>query len=384
LVPAEVSNIVSSILSDRRNGKLAKRRQAERRINSMTFEIATLLAEDGIALGAMYALMALGFVLVFSVTRVIFVPFGDLVAFAGLTLASLQRLQTPGTVWLIATLSAVAFLMESWRLAQIHRIRAVPRAALTWICAPMAPVLITLAMREMPLPKVFEIALTIALIVPLGPLLYRIVFEPMANASVLTLLMVSVALHFTVSGLALLYFGPEGLRSKTYVTGSAVIAGLSLSYQLVMVLVVTGLLSLLMLVFFSMTFTGKALRATASHRDGARLVGIRPAKAGATAFLLASAIAGVVGILISPIATIYYDTGLIVGLKGFVGAVFAGLVSYPLAVVGSLLIGLVESYSSFYWSALKEAIVFAAVIPIVLWRWLYTGGLSNEEPEEDE
>lgn len=104
---------------------------------------------------------------------------------------------------------------------------------------------------------------------------------------------------------------------------------------------------------------------------------------GSAAFILAGVIATVAGILISPTTTIYYDTGLIVGLKGFVGSVVGGFVSYPLSVMGSVIVGLIESISSFYASALKEAIVFAAIIPIVLWRWLLTAQIGDDEHEDE-
>ena len=74
----------------------------------MTPEIALLLAQDGISTGAIYVLVALGIVLIFLVTRVIFVPFGDVVGYAALTLAALQLKRTPGTVWLVLTLAAIA------------------------------------------------------------------------------------------------------------------------------------------------------------------------------------------------------------------------------------------------------------------------------------
>src|SRR5262245_52885805 len=73
----------------------------------MTFEIAVLLVQDAFATGAIYVLMALGIVLIFNVTRVIFVPYGDLVAYSALTLASLEVKHTPGTVWLVLTLAVL-------------------------------------------------------------------------------------------------------------------------------------------------------------------------------------------------------------------------------------------------------------------------------------
>lgn len=82
----------------------------------MTGELALLLAQDGIANGAIYVLVALGIVLVFLVTRVIFVPFGDLVAYASLTLAGLEAGQRPGTVWLVTVLAVIATLLEAGSL----------------------------------------------------------------------------------------------------------------------------------------------------------------------------------------------------------------------------------------------------------------------------
>jgi hypothetical protein len=90
------------------------------------------------------------------------------------------------------------------------------------------------------------------------------------------------------------------------------------------------------------------LRATAVNRVGARLVGIRTELAGSLSFFLAASIGTLSGILIGPITTIYYDTGFLIGLKGFVGAILGGMASYPLAVAGSIFLGLLESYASFF------------------------------------
>jgi branched-chain amino acid transport system permease protein len=349
----------------------------------MNLDIAILLIEDGLASGAIYVMMALGFVLIFNVTRVIFVPFGDLVAYAALTLASFQLQRVPGTVWLVVTLVVLAVAMEIWRLGRSRQWSRLPRALFLWGILPLIPVAITLALGPRELPAYVAMPLTLALILPIGPLLYRIVFQPIANAPVLVLLMVSVALHFAMSGMALLYFGPEGLRTQPFVRGAFTIFGASVPAQLTLIVGAAALFSALLLVFFNFTLRGKALRATAINREGARLVGIRTTSAGAFAFLLASGIATVAGILISPMTTIYYDTGLIVGLKGFVGSVVGGFVSYPLSALGALLIGQIESFSSFYWSALKEAIVFASIIPIVLWRWVYAASHSHDEPDDE-
>ena len=85
------------------------------------------------------------------------------------------------------------------------------------------------------------------------------------------------------------------------------------------------------------------------------------------------------GILISPLTTIYYDSGFLIGLKGFVGAIVGGLVSYPIAAAGALMVGLLESFSSFWWSAFKEVIVFTLIIPVLLWRSLRTVHVDGDD-----
>ena len=111
-------------------------------------------------------------------------------------------------------------------------------------------------------------------------------------------------------------------------------------------------------------------------------MGISATLAGRLTFTLAAAIGAVSGILVAPITTIYYDSWFLIGLKGFVAAIIGGLVSYPLAALGALLVGLLESFSSFWASAFKEVIVFTLIIPVLLWRSLRTHHLEEEEERE--
>jgi branched-chain amino acid transport system permease protein len=96
-------------------------------------------------------------------------------------------------------------------------------------------------------------------------------------------------------------------------------------------------------------------------------------------FTLAAAMGALRGILIAPLTTVYYESGFLVGLKGFVGAIVGGLVSYPVAALGAILVGLLESYSSFWASAFKEVIVFTLIIPVLLWRSLTSKHVEEEE-----
>jgi branched-chain amino acid transport system permease protein len=122
--------------------------------------------------------------------------------------------------------------------------------------------------------------------------------------------------------------------------------------------------------FFERSLYGKALRATAVNRLGARLMGISTDTAGELTFTVAAFIGALSGLLIGPTTTIFYDSGFLIGLKGFVAAVFAGLSSYPQALIGALGVGLLESFGSFWASSFKEVIVFGSILPVLLWRSL--------------
>lgn len=348
----------------------------------MTFEIALWLAQDGIANGAIYVLVALGTVLIFAVTRVIFVPFGDMAAFTALSLAALQLGRLPGTIWLVVTLAGIALLMEAIQYLRQRDLGSLARGAFLYGLLPLVPVGITVLAAGRSLPMALQIPIAIGLVLPIAPLLYRIAFQPMADAPVLVLLIVAVAMHFAVSGLALLFFGPEGFRTQPISNASFEIGGFIVTAQLVLIVAASIVFSALLFLFFEKTIAGKALHATAVNRTGARLVGIRPATTGALAFLLASALAGISGVLVGPVATLYYDSGFLIGLKAFVGAIIGGLISYPLAAIGALFVGLLESYASFWNSALKEVVVFGSLIPVLLWRSLAFLHVEEEEEEE--
>ena len=215
---------------------------------------------------------------------------------------------------------------------------------------------------------------------PLGPYLYRIAFQPLANASVLVLLIAAVGVHLSMTGLGLLFFGAEGLRAEPVSRASFSVGPLTVSGQSIAIYVATIAIMAALYLFIDRTLLGKALRATAINRLGAQLVGIRTALSGSLAFALAAFIGVLSGILIAPITTIYYDTGFIIGLKGFVAAIIAGLVSFPIAVVGALFVGVVESFASFFASNFKEIILFAMLIPVLSWRSLVAP--KSEEQEE--
>ena len=342
----------------------------------MDLQIALMLVQDGIVNGAIYALMALALVLVFSVTRVIFIPQGEFVAYAALAMAALQTGKLPPLLWMLLGMAALCLVVEAVR--QARGLEVDWKSTLFWAVAlPALAALMLLVVK--PQAMWLQVVAVLLLVTPMGPLVYRLAFRPLAHATVLILLIVSVALHLAMVGLGLFFFGAEGSRTEAFSEARWDVGGLTITGQSVVILGVTALLVVAMYFFFERTIVGKALRATAINRVGARLMGIPTALSGDLSFALAALIGAVSGLLIAPVTTIYYDTGFLIGLKGFVAAIVGGLSSYPLALAGALLVGQLESFSSFWASAFKEVIVFTLIIPVLWWRSINTHHVEDEE-----
>jgi branched-chain amino acid transport system permease protein len=345
----------------------------------MDFSIASILLLDGVTNGAIYALLGLATVLVFTVTRVIFIPQGEFVAYGALTLAMLQTGKTPGTVWLLLILSGVAALMElvdRWR----HHgkpLRAL-RSALKTLVFPVIVSLAAIWAAPQMFPLWVQAMLSIAIVTAFGPLVYRVAYQSLEAATPLVLLIVSVGVHFAMTGLGLLFFGAEGFRNPTFWDERFALGPVALSGQTVIIFGVSLALIVLLWLYFERSLRGKALRATAVNRTGARLMGISSHTSGQLTFLMAALIGALSGLLIGPTTTVFYDSGFLIGLKGFVAAVIGGLASYPGALVGALFVGIVEAFGAFWASAFKEVIVFTLILPILLVRSLRSGQ-SDEE-----
>ncbi len=335
----------------------------------MDLTIAAILGLDGLTNGAIYALVALALVLVFSVTRIVFIPQGEFVAFGALTLAALQLGKVPGTVWLLvmlavagSVLDTVQAIRERWAFARFARRQfgaVIVPLLIAWVTRWLAP--------QQP-PLLVQVLVTLALVTAMGPLLYRVAYRALSGASVLTLLIVSVGVHFALTGVGLVFFGAEGWRTPAFWDARFDAGPLSFTGQTLIIFGASIALIAALFLFFERTLTGKALRATSVNRTGARLMGISGDAAGSLSFTMAAFIGALSGLLISPSTTIYYDTGFLIGLKGFVAAVFGGLASFPMALAGAIGVGLIESFGSFWASAFKEVIVFTVILPILLWR----------------
>lgn len=346
----------------------------------MDSSIAAILMLDGVTNGIIYGLIAIALVLVFAVTRILFIPQGEFVVFGTLTLAMLQQGKIPGPVWLLLLLAVCATVTEvsaQLRSGQSSRIGGTVVRNLL-LPAAIAGIVCWAAPHQFPL--LVQVGLTLLLVTALGPLLYSVVYESLADSSVLVLLIVSVGVHLALTGLGLIFFGAEGFRTPEFWELRQAFAAVTVSGQTVVVVLVALALIVALWLLSERTLYGKALRATAVNRLGARLMGISTTLAGKLTFSMVAFIGALSGVLIGPMTTVFYDSGFLIGLKGFVAATIGGLASFPSAAIGALFIGLLESFSSFWASDFKEVIVFMALLPILLWRSFATP--AHDEDEE--
>ena len=345
----------------------------------MDTTILLFLLQDGITNGAIYALLGLALVLVFAVTRVILIPQGEFITFGALTYATLSAGNVPGTAQLALAMGGVAFGFDMIAARKSLHWRQTLRSLAVNLALPLAILGLTMALASRGTPIAVNIALSLAIVATIGLYLYRIAYQPLAHTSVLVLLIASVGVHLALQGFGLVFFGAEGLRGPPVSSAAITIGALRFTGQSLAVYGITIALIVALWLFFGFTLYGKALRATAVNRLGARLVGIRTSLSGQIAFLLASVIGAISGILIVPITTLYYDTGFLIGLKGFVAAIIGGLVSYPLTAVAALVVGTVEAFSSFYASNYKEVIVFTLILPVLVLRSLAAPAVDEEK-----
>ncbi|TAN11128.1 MAG: branched-chain amino acid ABC transporter permease [Burkholderiaceae bacterium] len=327
----------------------------------MTVQTALFLLVSGLTNGAIYALLGLGLVLIYNVTRVINIAQGEFVMLGALTAAGLTGGAAIGGI----DLAIVAAII--WALMEVYRRRA-------WIWAPVAPIVGAVlwwaihALAPFHLPPLAAAIIATAVVAFLGAAIYRIAIQPAARVSELIFLIITTGLLLAIEGLALLFWGPGSFSFPTVKSGEFALGAARVSYQSVFVFGAAMLLLFLIWLFLERSLLGKALRACAMNRRGARLVGISPERAGLMAFAISAALSALAGVLIAPITYATYDMGLFLGLKGFVGAVIGGLSGYGGAVLGGLAVGVLEAYAFYGLSAYGEAIVFALIIVILLFR----------------
>lgn len=333
---------------------------------SQSLDTAAFLLVDGFTNGAVYAQVALCLVLIFTITRVVNIAQGEYVMLGALTLASFVEGEVPGTLYIAAFGLSIWGAAEAWSL----RVRPLAAASLALGFAAAAALLVamTLAVVRLKLGMAAAMAASFVLVSTLGAVVYQLTVRPIATSSTIVLVIVSVGVQMTLQGLGLLLWGSGPHNVPAVATGDVMLGPVAVSYQSLWIVATSALMMIALYAFFEFTILGKALRASAVNRRGAQICGIPVTLAGSMSFFLAAGFSALSGMLVAPLITAHYDMGFNIGLKGFVGSAMGGLVDYPLAIGGVLVVGVLEAFSAYALSAFRDAIVFMLIIPILLWR----------------
>lgn len=269
---------------------------------------------SGITTGALYALVALGIVVVNKATGIINFAQGELFMFTGFI------------AWTLHVQFGVAY-------------------PLTLILAVAAGFM-------------------------LGALTDRIAFQPLKNVDVVSLVLATVGIAFVLRGLARVIWGGKGdyLTFPPITSPEPIMIGeLMMIPQQLAVLAGAVLIMLLFWVFFRFTRAGKMMQATADNAKAATLVGIRTDRIYTLAFGTGTAAAGAAAVLAAPLTLLYPDMGFSFFIKGFAAAVLGGLTSLPGAILGGLLVGIVEALAGGYIaSSLMEVSGFIVIMLVLL------------------
>jgi branched-chain amino acid transport system permease protein len=324
------------------------------------------LLTDGISSGAVYGLVALSLVIVHTVTRVANIAQGEYLMFGAMTLASILDGSVPPTF---------AIVIAGGLLCALIDLRAIPgrpmlqlKLAGRYVAAGLALTAAVATSRRLDHSMLVAMLCTLLLVSTLGAIVYRLTVQPAINGSAIVLVMVSVGVQMVMQGMALVLWGADPKTVPPVSAGGVQLGSVYVSMQALFILVVALAVMAGLFSFFEFTLPGKALKATAINRRGAQLCGISPSRAGLASFALAACFSGAGGMLVAPLVTANVDMGFLIGLKGFVGATFGGLSTYPLAIAGVTLVGSLDAFAAYAASAYRDAIVFLMVLPVLLWR----------------
>lgn len=203
-----------------------------------------------------------------------------------------------------------------------------------------------------------------------GLLLERLAVGQARNADVVTLIIITIGASIFLRGLAQLVWDKR-IHPLPPLSGDTPISifGATIVPQSLWVIGVTVVIVALLSWFFNRTLAGKAMLATSYNRFAAQLVGIEVRRVLFASFGLAAALGAIAGVLIAPITFTSYDTGIMLGLKGFAAAILGGLGNFAGAIAGGLVLGLLESLGAGYVSsAYKDVIAFVIILAVLFVR----------------
>lgn len=243
--------------------------------------------------------------------------------------------------------------------------------------------MLSIAMATMHLPPFVAILVSMVTCALLGVIIERVAYKPLRDASPLAVLITAIGVSYFLQSVALLIFGSNQRRVESAINVSSIeIGDLTVGGNSIITLVVTMVLMVGLNWLINHTMTGKAMLAVSEDKGAAQLMGVNVNRTIAVTFLIGSAMAAVAGVLfVSSYGYVGPYTGQMPGIKAFVAAVLGGIGSIPGAMLGGILLGVIESLSKAYISTqLADAIVFSVLIIVLLVK--PTGLLGKKRMEK--
>lgn len=266
----------------------------------------------GLAIGAVYGLIGVGFSLIYSTSKVINFAQGEFVVYGGLATVSLTLFDIPASI-------------------------ALP--------------------------------LALAASIVMGGALQGLLSTARKGSNELTYIMTTIGVAIALQGLAHQIWGTDYRTYALYPQGAIKVLGASVNYATITILVMTAVVCMTLWAFLFRTMIGKAMRACANDSRAAQTVGIRPRRMVLLAYVASAAIGGLAGMLITPSQMMSYDNGVILAIKGFTAAIVGGLANPFGAVIGGLVLGLLEGLGvGLISSDLQNAYAFITLLLILLIR----------------
>lgn len=231
----------------------------------------------------------------------------------------------------------------------------------------MLGAMITISFVTMNMPLIIAALLAIAIVVLVGGLFERAAIYPARNASVPTLIIITIGVAIALRGVAIMIWGTQPKSLAPFTDAKAInIAGAVLQAQTIWTVGIALFFMAVMYYFFNKTYVGKAVTACVSNRFAARLMGIKPERMSLISISVSAGLGAIAGIIIAPISGASFDMGLMLGMKAFVAAVIGGLTNAPAAIIGALGLGLIEAFTEGLWTTgYRDAVSFGVLLLVL-------------------
>jgi branched-chain amino acid transport system permease protein len=217
------------------------------------------------------------------------------------------------------------------------------------------------------LPMPLAVLIAVAAVTLLGAALERVAIRPARRSSVITLIMITVGASILLRGIAMKLWGPDALPMRHFSGETPMqFAGASVLPQHVWIMGIVVVTMVLLWLLGDKTQLGKAMRACAMDQEAAQLVGIPAARMVTLSFALSGLLGGLAGAIVAPLAMGLYDMGIMLGLKGFSAAILGGMGNPVGAVLGGVVLGVLESIGAGVRSEFKDAIAFGVMLVVLL------------------